>query len=282
MAVEHLVGLGYRHFAYVGLQAVDGSRDRRKALAHELARHDLPLQAYDTERFYTGTYADFTSLDEVEPGLVELIRAAEKPLAVVAINDLSAVTVCRIAEAAGLAVPVDVAVVGVGRRDRPGLSAARQQHSTGDGAYRVRGLAIGPPVDPRRGPGSARCRFRPRNCWNSNRRSASSGRPPPTSSGPRSSSASGPARGSRRARGGARACAAADLRDQFAAATGRTVGAEIRRVRLEQVKTLLETTDLPPGQRGPTGGHERRIVSQRVFRRWEGMTPIQYRRQRRG
>ena len=59
LAVEHFRRLGLRHFAYVGHRPTDGSHDRARVLADELAKHDLELQSYHTERLLSGTYRDF-------------------------------------------------------------------------------------------------------------------------------------------------------------------------------------------------------------------------------
>jgi LacI family transcriptional regulator len=68
---------------------------------------------------------------------------------------------------------------------------------------------------------------------------------------------------------------------QFAAAVGRTVGAEIRTARLQRITHLLTTTDLSlssvarlAGMNGPSALNE-------FFRRWTGTTPAKYRMQRR-
>ena len=114
LAVEHMLKLGLRHFAYVGFRHADGSRHRHQALARELQKHGLGLNAYETEKRLAGTYEDYNSIGDVEPGLVRLISDTAKPLAVVAMNDSIAATVCRIVHDLGMKVPSDVAVLGVG------------------------------------------------------------------------------------------------------------------------------------------------------------------------
>ncbi len=113
MGVKHFLELGFRHFALVGYRHSDGAKLMVAAFTKELARHELPLRVCLTEQLFTGTYRDFQALDEVEPELPALLRAADKPLAVIAANDRVAAAVCRIVLALELTVPEDVAVLGV-------------------------------------------------------------------------------------------------------------------------------------------------------------------------
>jgi LacI family transcriptional regulator len=282
LAVAHFLALGMRHFAYVGLRYSDGSRERCRMLARELAKHGLPLQSYDTEKFLSGTYKDFASLDEVEPELVRLIQRAEKPLAVVAINDRSAAAVCRIAAELGLATPGDVAVLGVGdtelaRVSLPPISTIRPAlERTGYEAAGMLHRLI-------RGEQLKRCTVQvsalelvERDSTLGKRRAA--------------------ATDVDRALEFIRQKASDNLRVedvaahvrlplrtfeiQFAAATGCTVGEEIRNARLHRIKHLLETTDLPLASVAHLAGMNSAAALNEFFRRWTRTTPGKYRRKR--
>jgi LacI family transcriptional regulator len=280
LAVEHLMGLGFRRFAFVGFQRSDSSLDRAKALAKELAKHALPLRAYHTSKQFGGTYKDFTSLDQVEPELVDLIRGSEKPLAVVTFDDRYAVTVCRIAEALELAIPRDVAVVGVrdleiARISTPPISSIRLDEE-------------------RMGYEATRLLHR---IMRGERLSRRALQIPAMELVERESTIG-------KLRAGAtdvhlaldyireHACAGIRIEDvaahvhmalrtmeiQFAAAVGRTVGEEIRQVKLARAKQLLETTDLPVSSVARLLSMKNGCDLNKFFRRWTGMTPLTYRR----
>ncbi len=68
---------------------------------------------------------------------------------------------------------------------------------------------------------------------------------------------------------------------QFAAATGHTVGEEIRTVRLQRTKHLLETTDLSISAVAKLVAMNDGTYLNHFFRRWTGTTPLAYRRQSR-
>ncbi|NLF99670.1 MAG: helix-turn-helix domain-containing protein [Lentisphaerae bacterium] len=68
------------------------------------------------------------------------------------------------------------------------------------------------------------------------------------------------------------------LERRFETALGRTPAAEIRRCRMEQAKTLLETTDLPVPDVAEQSGFGSPEYLAAVFRRAFGLTPLKYRR----
>ena len=70
------------------------------------------------------------------------------------------------------------------------------------------------------------------------------------------------------------------LKSHFKAATGRTVHAEIQRVRLERAKQLIADTDLPLKQVAVQAGFQYVQYLTRLFRKCVGQTPARFRRQR--
>jgi LacI family transcriptional regulator len=280
LAVEHLLELGFRRFAYVGSRLADGSLDRANALEKELAKHDLPLLAYHANKLFGGTYKDCVSLDQCEPELADFIREAEKPLAVVTMHDRVALAVCRTAEALGLAIPGEVAVLGVrdlevARISTPPISSIRlNEERTGYEATRLLHRAI-----------------------HGERLSRRAVQIPAQELVERESTI-----GKQRAAATdvqlaleyirQHACEGIRVEDvaahvhmairtfemQFAAAVGRTVGDEIRQVRLAKAKELLETTDLPVSSVARLLAMNNGCYLNNFFRRWTGMTPIAYRR----
>jgi LacI family transcriptional regulator len=280
LAVEHLLDLGYRRFAYVGSRLADGSQDRADALEKELAKHDLPLDAYHATKLFGGTYKDFASLDQFDLELIELIRETEKPLAVVAMHDRAAVAVCRIAEALGLTIPGDVAVLGVrdleiARISTPPISSIRlDEERTGYEATRLLHRVMRGERLSRRSMLVPALELVERDSTIGKQRAA--------------------ATDVQLALEYIRqhACEGIRVEDvaahvhmalrtfemQFAAAVGRTVGDEIRQVRLARAKELLETTDLPISSVARLLAMNSGGYLNNFFRRWAGMTPMTYRK----
>jgi len=68
------------------------------------------------------------------------------------------------------------------------------------------------------------------------------------------------------------------LAKQFREAIGRTIGEELRRLRVERVKELLRSTPLPIKQVARRAGFQQVEYMTRVFHRLTGQTPAQYRK----
>jgi LacI family transcriptional regulator len=283
LGVEHFLSLGFKHFAHLGYGNSDGSKATAGAIAKELARHKLPLLTHFTEKRLTGTYTDFASLDEIEPELLKMIRNAEKPLALITINDRFAAGVCRILQAMGLAVPGDVAVLGVrdleiARISTPPISTIRldDERLAHEASRLLHRLMRGEKL-PRRVVLVPAMELVERESTVGKMRALTTD--------------------VQRALEYIRqkACDGIRVEDvanhvcmslrtfelQFAAATGRTVGEEIRTVRLERAKHLLETTDLPISSVARLIAMNDGSYLNHFFQRWTGTTPLKYRRQRR-
>jgi LacI family transcriptional regulator len=70
-----------------------------------------------------------------------------------------------------------------------------------------------------------------------------------------------------------------NLELRFQAAVGRTLHAELQRVRLERARRLLSETDLPIPAVAQAAGYSTACYFIQVFRRAQGTTPARYRRQ---
>jgi DNA-binding LacI/PurR family transcriptional regulator len=97
LAVDHLVELGHERIGYVSHPFMDGSTRRARAEAFEraLLQRGLP-----------------PSGECDEDAIVERLRGADRPTALVAATDHVAVRLIERLEAAGIAVPGDVSLVG--------------------------------------------------------------------------------------------------------------------------------------------------------------------------
>jgi LacI family transcriptional regulator len=106
MAIEHLVGCGRRHIAFVGGPAsLHQVADRHEGAAAAAAAADVRLSVIDT--------AELTIPSGRDAGRrIAALEAADRPDAVFAANDLLALGVLQALRAVGLDVPSDIALVG--------------------------------------------------------------------------------------------------------------------------------------------------------------------------
>ena len=115
LAAEHFLAKRHTAFAFVGFRNVSFSMKRRRAFAEALERHgckvatrEMPL-VRDQRAFFNMDARPIYGEKLLQKWLGELPR----PVAVFAANDLLAVTVSRLAKNAGVAVPEDMAILGV-------------------------------------------------------------------------------------------------------------------------------------------------------------------------
>ncbi|NHA66468.1 LacI family DNA-binding transcriptional regulator [Phycicoccus flavus] len=105
-ATEHLLGLGHRRIAHLaGREDLESSRRREQGFRTAMAGAGL---AVDPASVRVGGYRRETS---TAPAL-ELLDRPDRPTAVFAANDESAVAVLEVAHRLGLRVPEDLSVVG--------------------------------------------------------------------------------------------------------------------------------------------------------------------------
>lgn len=104
LAVDHLAAQGRERIAFVGGRAGPVSEAREAAYRELMAEHGLPADSRP---------AGFAEEDGrvAAHGLLQQ-AAAERPDAIVAVNDVAAIGVLSAVDSAGLAIPGDVAVVG--------------------------------------------------------------------------------------------------------------------------------------------------------------------------
>ena len=107
LAAEHLAGRGFREFAYFGPRGFLPGWARQLGFARAL-RADGGRGALSLTRMV----AKGTPVDR-DPGLGSALRALPRPIGVLCATDARAVVLLEAAREAGLAVPREVAVVGV-------------------------------------------------------------------------------------------------------------------------------------------------------------------------
>ena len=115
LAAEHFLSKRHSAFAFVGFRNVSFSMKRRRAFTETLERHgyevaakEMPL-VRDQRAFFNMDARPISGERILQTWLGKLPR----PVAVFAANDLLAVTVSRLAKNAGVAVPEDMAILGV-------------------------------------------------------------------------------------------------------------------------------------------------------------------------
>ncbi len=280
MAADHLWGMGIRNFAVAGntrrhrygLLMLAGFREALTRLGH-----DQPVPEQETFTSYTEWADDMARLDRWLAGL-------PKPVGVFATEDRAAGHVVEACGRAGLAVPDEVAVLGVGD-DR--LQCEMLQPALS--AIRVDGVRIGYEA--------ARML-----------ESLMEGNPPPaepvlippvevvqrTSTDVLAVDDPLVARAVRYIRENISAGIAVrdvvnqlghsrkSLENRFAKALGHGPGAEISRTRLVRAKAMLRQTELPVSAIAADCGYSDQTRLGVVFKRDTGLTPTQFRKRARG
>ena len=125
IAGEHLVGRGLRHIAYCGVSGVRWSEDRMRGLA--LSVGTAGVEIADAQTFWRPLHWWETA--RVDRKLVSFLRSLPHPAGLFAANDTVALNVVRAAFRNRIAVPAEIAVLGVDNEDiacelaSPGLSS---------------------------------------------------------------------------------------------------------------------------------------------------------------
>jgi LacI family transcriptional regulator len=105
-ATEHLIGLGHRRIGFLaGRPDLESARQREQGYREALTAAGIPL---DPELIRVGDY----ELEMSEEPARQLLTVADRPTAVFAANDLSAIQTMHVARSLGLSIPDDVSVVG--------------------------------------------------------------------------------------------------------------------------------------------------------------------------
>ncbi len=119
LAAEHFLERGFRHFAFFGYQAVNYSAERRNGFLAELAKHGYAATVCETSPNSWRKYGQVTlpgysrRTRNDEHRLLRILTAAPKPLAAFCCHDPRAVCVLDACRRAGLAIPKEVAILGV-------------------------------------------------------------------------------------------------------------------------------------------------------------------------
>jgi LacI family transcriptional regulator len=111
-AAEHLLGCGFRHFAYYGLKNAWFSEERAAGFAERVEEEGHPCAMLKTSAIADQRGGWCGRQRELK----RWMKSQPRPLAVMAVNDALARMVVDVCRGLGMRVPYDVAVVGVGNQ----------------------------------------------------------------------------------------------------------------------------------------------------------------------
>jgi LacI family transcriptional regulator len=106
LATEHLIGLGHRRIGFLAGRA-DLESARLRRLGYQRALSEAGIE-FDPGLVRVGSYEEGASAQAAR----ELLAVSDRPTAVFAANDLSAITTIDVALTLGLNVPADLSVIG--------------------------------------------------------------------------------------------------------------------------------------------------------------------------
>ncbi len=284
LAAAHLTEAGFEHIAFVGYQKSDGSKRRRDGLSDELTKRGIKLKAVALKEIPVDTVDDDSEISEstVEK-IQQLLEKSPKPLAIVALNDVVAEFVAKIALEMGLSIPDEIGVLGVGDSERARMSdpPLSSVHTPGvEIGYRCASLLHSMIL----GNTPKETVFEIPAEQVSARRSTT---------GWKRAAVTDIDRALNYIR--EHACDGIRLKDvssavripirtleiEFKKQIGRSMGEVIREVRLERVKHLLETTNLSTQRIAAMVGYSHYSYLNKLLRDELNVTPSQYRKQRR-
>ncbi len=125
-AVDHLVALGHTRIAHIHAGTAGGSPRRRRGYEKAMRRHGLE----DHIRLVKGAFTEAGGTTAMN----EILESGDVPTAVFAPNDVAAIGAMEAIDAAGLAIPGDISLVGY---DNLALAALRRIDLTTVGQPRV-------------------------------------------------------------------------------------------------------------------------------------------------
>jgi LacI family transcriptional regulator len=106
IATEYLIGLGHRRIGFLaGRPDLESARQREQGFRQALAAAGIEL---DPDLIRVGEY----TLESAEEPARQMLQLADRPTAIFAANDLSAIRTMEVAGSLGLSIPDDLSVIG--------------------------------------------------------------------------------------------------------------------------------------------------------------------------
>ncbi|NJL70306.1 MAG: substrate-binding domain-containing protein [Candidatus Competibacteraceae bacterium] len=112
MAAEYFANRGFRHFAYLGQRDRENSDEREAGFREALREREMDAASLTIKR-PAGLNA-VAQWDESDRELHPWLQKLPRPLALLAHNDIFAADALRVCSALGIAVPQEIAILGVG------------------------------------------------------------------------------------------------------------------------------------------------------------------------
>jgi LacI family transcriptional regulator len=114
MALEHLLERGFQRFGFCGFEGANYSRRRKTFLMQMLAESGMKLATVDSPNPHT---ADTSRIEASgllhQEELAEWLTSLEKPVGIIACNDIRALQLLNAARECKIDVPDEVAVIGI-------------------------------------------------------------------------------------------------------------------------------------------------------------------------
>jgi len=278
MAAEYLLEKGFQHYAFVGIADRVWSQRRQESFTRRIAEAGFKAAVYKSPR--RGPRSDWYS---AQAGLRKWLGTLPKPVGLMACNDARGREVLEASREAGLAVPEEVAVLGV---DNDELLCELSDPPLSSVALNVigGGFEAAALLDK-----MMRGRVRkPRRLWVEPLRVVSRQSTDIMALEDREvGEALRFIHDNVAANIGVADVASAvqmsrrTLEIRFQQAISRTIHAEIQRVRLERAQRLLLESDMAMPQVAASAGYGSAAYLSQVFRKELGITPVQYRREKR-
>ncbi len=279
MAAEHLLERGFRHYAYVGAAGRVWSGRRQESFCSRIREASLEPRVYRLPRSRHAA-----AWEHEQPALADWLLALPRPVGVMACNDDRGREVLEACRVAGIRVPEEVAVVGVDNdellcelADPPLSSVALNAEA---GGYRAAALLDRMMRGQSRKP--QRLLVEPMHVVARRSTDIVALDDPEVAAAVHfiQDHATEPIAVSDIVAAVMISRRALELR--FQKAIGRSLHAEIRRVRLERATRLLVETDLPITRVAEASGFGQASYLSQVFCQSFGSTPARYRRRMRG
>jgi LacI family transcriptional regulator len=113
LATEHLLNNGFVNFAFCGFRGVPFSERRKMGFIRTLQKHNFNVAVYPGSSSISNFHwAEEQGYRDVE-GISNWLADLEKPVGLFACNDVRALQVLQVCQAKGIAVPDEIAVLGV-------------------------------------------------------------------------------------------------------------------------------------------------------------------------
>jgi LacI family transcriptional regulator len=148
-ATEYLIELGHRRIGFLGGRSdLESARKRESGYREALAKAGIP---FDPNLVRVGGYSETSASSPAR----ELLESNDRPTAIFAANDVSAIQTMRVADDMGLSVPADLSVIGFDNIPESALTTpplTTIDQSIQDMGYEAAKLLVGLIAEPDRDP----------------------------------------------------------------------------------------------------------------------------------